>query len=290
MAAKIRNFNCTYSNSVGVSAEVTDGLGLEFPDAYRHRDTMAVLAKAIEEHDGAGFCLLPFCRTVEVEAMGADINYGDANQGPRARNPICETSADLLALPEIDFSTGRVREVLEACRLLEQEGETVCLEIVGPFTMLTALMEARKVFKMWRKEREAALQVMGKLGAQLLRYVDEAREAGVDIITYSDSAGSLDILGPRVMEEATREFTYGFVKELQEHIDDQMIVQLCPKFAFALLDTGLAEVKVHDFGEKVDFLDAMLALRGKAKILGQACIKDIGVSIGSGHVQELVLL
>ena len=57
---EIREYKCTYSNSVGISAEVTYGLGLDFPDAYMHSETMQVLSKAIKEHDGASFCLLFF--------------------------------------------------------------------------------------------------------------------------------------------------------------------------------------------------------------------------------------
>ena len=103
---EIREYKCTYSNSVGISAEVTAGLDLEFPDAYMHSETMQVLARAIKEHDNADFCLLPFCRTVEAEAMGAVLNYGDANTGPRAKDPICETCDDVLALPAADVTKG----------------------------------------------------------------------------------------------------------------------------------------------------------------------------------------
>ena len=85
----IREFKCTYSNSVGICDEVTSGLGLEFPDAYMHSGTMQTLAKAIKAHDDSDFVLLPFCRTVEAEAMGAVLNYGDSNTGPRAKDPIC---------------------------------------------------------------------------------------------------------------------------------------------------------------------------------------------------------
>ena len=141
---EIREYKCTYSNSVGISAEVTSGLGLEFPDAYMHSETMQILSKAIKEHDGADFCLLPFCRTVEAEAMGAILNYGDANTGPRAKDPICSTCDDVLALPDVDVTKGRMAEVLDACAKMKAEGETVCLEVTGPFTMLNALMEPRR--------------------------------------------------------------------------------------------------------------------------------------------------
>ena len=286
---RIRDFHCDYSNSVGVSAEVTSGLGLDFPDAYKHAETMAKLALAIKEHDNEGFCLLPFCRTVEMEAVGGNVNYGDANTGPRSAAPICETPEDFLALPDIDFSSGRVREVLEACRMLANAGEHVCLEIVGPWTQMQSLMESRKVIKMQRKQPEKTVEVMNKIGDQLLRYVDEARDCGVEIITYSDSAGSLEILSPKLMEWSTREFTYPFMKKLVEHIDDTMVLQLCPKFAYALIDTGLADVVVHDLGEKVDFFEAILQLRGQRKIVGQACIKNTGVAIANGKIRELVL-
>ncbi len=165
---EIREYKCTYSNSVGISAEVTAGLGLEFPDAYMHSETMQVLARAIKEHDNADFCLLPFCRTVEAEAMGAVLNYGDANTGPRAKDPICETCDDVLALPAADVTKGRMAEVIDACRALKEQGETVCLEVTGPFTILQALMEPRKVFRAYRKDHDGIVKVMSKLSDDLL--------------------------------------------------------------------------------------------------------------------------
>ena len=288
-AKKIRDFRCTYANSVGVSPEVTQGLDLEFPDAYCHRDTMATLSLAIKEHDGANFCLLPFCRTVEVEAMGGNVKLGDAKSCPRAADPVCESYEDFMALPDIDFSQGRIREVLEACRILKQRGETVCLEIVGPWTMMQSLMDAAKVFKMFRKQPDQAVEVMWKLAGQLLPYVDEARECGVDVITLSDSAGTLSILGPRVMEKSMLLFMADFVRALDERIGGSMVLQLCPKIAYALIDTGCAEVKIHDLGESVDFLEALLRLRGEARIVGQTCIKYVGVRVLNGKIRELVM-
>lgn len=286
---KIRNFKCGYANSVGVSAEVTGALDMAFPDAYKHRDTMAAISRAVKEHDGANFCLLPFCRTVETEAVGGNVNFGDANTGPRAAAPICETADDFLALPDIDFSSGRIREVLEACRMLADEGEHVCLEIVGPWTQMQNLMEARSVVKMNRKQPDVMLQIMNKIGDQLVRYVEEAKACGVEIVVYSDSAGTLDILSPKIMEQTTRDFTHGFMKRLAGAIDDNMVIQLCPKIAYALVDVGVAEMKIHDMGGRIDFLEACLKLRGTAKILGQTCVKYTGATIVNGKIREIAL-
>lgn len=83
--AKIKDFQCTYDNSAGISGEVTKNLGLTFPEAYLHWDTMAALSKALKEFDKAAFCELPFCHTVEAEAMGGIVNYGNEVAGPRAK-------------------------------------------------------------------------------------------------------------------------------------------------------------------------------------------------------------
>lgn len=287
--ADIREFKCTYSNSVGISAETTAGLGLEFPDAYMHSGTMQTLAKAIKEHDNADFVLLPFCRTVEAEAMGAILNYGDANTGPRAKDPICANIDEVLALPPIDFGKMRVHEVLDACRSFREQGETVCLEVTGPFTILNALMEPRLVFKAYRKDREKMKLVFDKFADELIRYIQEGKKSGVDVFIFSDSAGSLDILGPKFLTNAVEDFYDPFMRRVSEIMDETCIFLLCPKFTYALVDTDHAEFREHQMEPGIDFLRAMLSLKGKAKIAGQVCIKNVGVKLANGKFREIVM-
>lgn len=85
----IKDFNCTYDNSAGIRSEVTEGLGLTFPDAYTHCDTMVTLSKMLKEKDKAVICELPFCHTLEAEAMGGIINLGNEIAGPRAGGYVC---------------------------------------------------------------------------------------------------------------------------------------------------------------------------------------------------------
>lgn len=287
--ADIREFKCTYSNSVGICDEVTKGLGLEFPDAYMHSDTMQILAKAIKEHDNSDFVLLPFCRTVEAESFGAILNYGDSNTGPRAKDPICTNMEEVLALPEIDFGKNRIHEVLEACAAMKVEGETVCLEITGPFTQLNALMESSLVFKAYRKDRDTFRQVLDQFSSELIRYIEKGKKAGVDVFIFSDSAGALDILGPKFLTNAVEDFYYPFLKKVSDVIDEKCIFLLCPKFTYAVIDTGHAEFREHQLEPGIDFLQAMLNMKGSAKIAGQVCIKNVGVKLSNGIFREIVL-
>ncbi|MFR8545799.1 MAG: uroporphyrinogen decarboxylase family protein, partial [[Clostridium] scindens] len=105
---EIKDFQCTYDNSAGINEEVTRELDLKFPDAYMQHETMAALSKALKRHDGASFCELPFCHTVEAEAMGGIINYGNEKTGPRAKEYICTSPEELLELPAMNLQEGRI--------------------------------------------------------------------------------------------------------------------------------------------------------------------------------------
>ena len=130
----IQDFQCTYRNVSGIRKEVTERTNLTFPDAYKHAETMAELSEILRQCDQTPFCELPFCHTVEAEAMGGIINYGNEKTGPRAGEYLCSDMEEILKLPEIDFEKGRIREVLKACRLLHEKGEHIVFEVSGPLT------------------------------------------------------------------------------------------------------------------------------------------------------------
>lgn len=288
--AEIKDFNCTYDNSAGISKEVTAGLELTFPDAYLHWDTMAKLSKALKEHDGAAFCELPFCHTIEAEAMGGIINYGNEMTGPRAKEYICTTPEELLELPQIDLTKGRIYEVLLACRALKEQGEHVVLEVSGPFTILNVLIDAKYVFKGMRKKPEVMKEVFWKLGREILRFMKEAKKYGVEMISYADSSGGLNILGPKMAGQVVEDFTYEFLKQVEELADEETIILLCPKTTFALLGTGHACFRDLSVPEGTRYGEACIMMRGKAKIAGQMCIKNIEYRLESGIFKEVKLL
>lgn len=65
---------------------------------------------------------------------------------------------------EIDFSTGRIYEVLEACRILVEKGENVVLDVAGPFTVMNVLIDPVHIFKAMRKKPELMKEVFWRLG------------------------------------------------------------------------------------------------------------------------------
>lgn len=285
----IKDFKCTYDNSAGISGEVTKDLDLTFPDAYKHCDTMVTLAEALKKTDGAPFCELPFCHTVEAEAMGGIVNYGNDKTGPRAKEYICTKPEELLELQSMDFSSGRIHELLLACQKLRLKGENVVLEVAGPFTVLNVLIDAKYVFKGMRKQPELMKEVFWKIGRELLKYIEEAQKYGVNMISYADSSGGVNILGPKMAEQVVEDFTYDFLKEVEKLIGDDMVVMLCPKTTFALLGTDRAEFVDVKLPEPMRYGEACAWMIGKTKFLGQMCIKNINYTLDNGICKSVRL-
>ncbi|MEF9839985.1 MAG: uroporphyrinogen decarboxylase family protein [Lachnospiraceae bacterium] len=286
---EMRDFKCTYGNSAGINEEVTKGLGLQFPDVHMHCDTMVQLSKALKKHDGASFCLLPFCHTVEAEALGGSINYGNDITGPRAKDYICSTVEEVLELPEIDLTKGRIHEVLLACQELRQQGEHVILEVSGPFTILNVLIDATYVFKGMRKKPEVMKKVFWKLGTEILKFIEEAKKYGVDMISYADSSGGLNILGPKMSEQVVEEFTYDFLIKVEEKVDNQMLVLLCPKTTYALIGTEKAVFKERQLSQPMSYGEGCIEMIGKARFAGQMCINNVGYQLKNGKFKEVKL-
>lgn len=285
----IKDFKCTYDNASENSPEVAKALGLAFPDAYLHADTMAALSKANKEKEGNTMCILPFCHTVEAEAMGGIITLGNEVAGPRAKEYVYSNYEELANLPSIDFSKGRIKEVLLACQQLREQGEHVVLEVSGPITLLNVLIDTKHIFKGMRKNPEFMKQVFWKVGEEILRYVEEAKKHGVDMISYADSAGGLNILGPKMAEQMVEDFTYEFLKKLRTFADDHTLIMLRPKTTFALLGTEKAELVDVPVSGEVPYGKGCIEVIGKAKIVGQQCIKNVGYVLKTGTIKEVVL-
>ena len=286
---KIADFHCTYDFSAGISKEAVKDTGLKFPETHQSWDRMAELALVLKNFEGATFCELPFCHTLEGEALGGIINYGDENSGPRTKEYICATVEELLSLPEIDYTRGRISEVLQACKYLKEKGEDVILDISGPFTILNVLMETRLIFKFLRKDPEGIQAVFDKLRLETLRFVEAGRRAGVCMFSYADAAGGLNILGPRLAEQVVETYTYPLFKEIEKNLDDGAIFLLCPKTAYALLGTERAVWKDIPLDGPCRFSEGCKKAIGQAKFVGQMCIKNKGFRLDKGIIKTIEL-
>lgn len=287
---KIRDFKCTYRSLPEIDEDVIKELNLTFPEAYMQSDMMVKLAKELKKKEHTPYCELPFCHTVEAEAMGGNVQMGNGKVGPRAGDYICKDIESLLSLPKIDFAKGRIHEGLIACRKLREQGEHVVFDISGPFTILNVLVDSRYIFKGMRRQPEVMRQIFGKLGNQILEYMFLAQKYGADMISYADSSGGVNILGPQMMEDITVNFTYPLLKEAERLANDNTLILLCPKTTLALLGTGKAELVDYRLNKTIGYAQACIDMVGKAKFAGQMCIRNVDYQLNNGIFKEVKLL
>ena len=112
----------------------------------------------------------------------------------------------------------------------------------------------------------------------------------VDLISYADSSGGVNILGPKMAEQVVEDFTFEFLKKAEALADDKTMILLCPKTSFALLGTGHAKFKDYLIDSGTHYGEACIQMVGKAKFAGQMCIKNVGYQLESGIFKELQLI
>lgn len=287
---KIKDYRCTYDT---ISSSVPTLIGsyqLPLPEAYQKKEYLTELAKAVQKEASQSFCTLPFCHTLEGEALGGMVNYGDTKNGPRTKAYICQSLSEVLKLPSIDIKNGRMSETLGAAQQLRSEGYEVVWNLSGPFTILNVLTDPTNIFRGLRKEPELLAEVCNKLGYELLRIVEAAEGFGVHLFSYADSAGGVNILGPRLAEQVVRTFTYDFMKQIEAAVREDTLIFLCPKTALALTGMECAEWVSHVFPSDSTYADAAIQLCNKITFTGQTCIKNQKLFSKGSVLKELKLL
>ncbi len=290
MVQKFVDYKCKRANASGFNEKTITDLQLEFPKSYNEAGIMTAISIAIKKEEESPVCLLPFCHTVEAETLGGIINLSDGKFGPRAATYAYNSVEELLHLPDIDFNQGRIGEVLKACQMIKSQGETVVLEVSGFFTILNSLIDVTKIFKAWRKNAELVDKIFSFLAENLYSFIEEAKKAGVAMVSYADPAGSVNIIGPKYTELVAREFTVPFLKKTAALADDNFIIHLCPKTSLVLLSLGIAERKTMDLSRRINYIEACLKAIGREKIIGQACIKDTQAVLNHGKITSLQLV
>ncbi len=280
----IRDYNCIYNSG---TEDIPQDTQLDFPEVHLRAEPMAKLSVEIKQNNNAAACTLPFCHTAEADALGAAINYGDKNNGPRVREYVCSTIDDLLALDKIDYSIGRMKEILSACVILKQSGENVIFQVTGPFTLLGSLIDMTKIFRFLRKEPEKMKAVFDKTADIIIETMDAAQKAGADIISYADPAGGVNIIGPKLAEQIAYDFTLPMLEKADEELAKNVIIYLCPKTAYSLIDTNLAQTEVIECEQSASYMEKCLANKGKIRFTGYKCLKSKGN--GGNNLQYLTL-
>lgn len=239
-----------------VTAELMDVCGTALPDAHSDAKAMAALAKAVSDYHCFENVGVPFCMTVEAEAMGAKVDMGSRMYEPHVKECVLESVCEMEKLVPMDLSKGRAKVVLDAISALKAQCPDVPVigNLTGPVSTAMSLMDPTVFCRELRKKNSQAHDYMNFITEQLLRFGLAQIEAGADVITISDPSGTGEILGPKYFGE----FAVPCLNRLVDAFREKgvgTIVHICGQMNTVYAQ--MAEVRSHALS-----FDAIVSMRG----------------------------
>lgn len=211
-----------------ITTDLMDVCGITWPEAHTDAEMMAKLALASYEHGCFENVGVPFCMTVEAEAMGAEVTMGTRNFEPHVTAYAADSVKDWKKLGRADMNKGRAKVVLDSIRILKGMNLSVPIigNLVGPISTASSVVDPVPFYKELRKNREDAHAFMTFVTEQLIEFANAMIEAGADVIAISDPSGTGEILGPKFFEE----YAVKYLNMLLDGIENKnagTIVHIC---------------------------------------------------------------
>lgn len=211
-----------------LTAQLMELAGAYWPAAHTDPQIMAKLASATYTNrlfDNIG---VPFCMTVEAEAMGAKTDLGDVYTEPRVTEYAITSVDGWQELKPMDMTVGRAKTVLEAIALIKQEHPDAAIigNLTGPISTASSAADANYFYRDLRKKKEAAHALVDFVTNQLVAFGKAQIEAGAEFIAISDPSGTGEILGPKLFEEYALPALNRLCRELKP-LCKGVIVHIC---------------------------------------------------------------
>ncbi len=201
-----------------------------WPDAHTDVDMMSGLAKSVYEYGMFENYGVPFCMTVEVEAMGAKVDLGNTKFEPRVISYVLDGVSDFNKLKRLDVNSGRAKVSVEVINRLKNNNDKVPIigNLSGPISVASSLIEPVNFYKELRREKEDAHRFIDFVTDQIITFGIAQIEAGADVITISDPSGTGEILGPKYFDEYAVKYLNKLIDGLREANEKiPVIVHIC---------------------------------------------------------------
>lgn len=278
-------FICSNDDNESIPETIRQKLGLTFRDVHCDGGRMALLSQNMKAYNKDTICRVPFSNTVEAESLGAGVKFSEDNLQARIGEYRINDIRDVYGLKGMDFESKSIRSTINAVGHLKDMGETVCLQVEGPFTIASQLMESTLFYKSLLKEKEAMEYLFGIIQAGILEYVELAVSSGASVISYADPAGTLDILGPAMYKRSSGPLNCGILGKIAESLENA-VVHVCGRTSSSLEMGGFA--KKHPLSLKAgqsygEGLIEMITSHPETKLFGNGCIKRSPMSV-SGNI------
>ena len=187
-----------------VCREVGQNSAPVWRDAHTRPAIMAKVAVDLQEASGFENLGVPFCMTVETEALGGKIDYGDYATEPRVTGYVLNAPGELNRLVFKGTHTGgRMPVVLEAISILKQQKKDLPIvgNLTGPVSLATSLMDPNVFLRLMVKDKPFVRELMRFCTEVIAAFGEAQVRAGADVISIGDPTASGEIVGPQFFQE-----------------------------------------------------------------------------------------
>jgi [methyl-Co(III) methanol-specific corrinoid protein]:coenzyme M methyltransferase len=239
--------------------ELMEAAECGWPEAHVDSTKMAQLTLAANRLAGIENVGVPFCMTVEAEAMGARIDLGSQGSEPNVAVYPMDTVADIDRLSQIDVTAGRAGVCVNAVRILRKEAPQtpVFANLTGPVSLATSLVDPLIFYRALIKNKESAHKLMSIVNQTLVRFGSALIEAGAEVVCIADPSASGELMGKRSFSEFALPYINDLVVYFREKYAVPAIVHICGKVQS--LGTALSEIAAESIS--VDSVVSMKMLR-----------------------------
>jgi len=250
-----------------VTVECMEETGIYWPDGHKDPEKMAKLSASVYKLTGLEVAGVPYCLTVEAEALGCQIMWSEEIDAiPQVLRTPYKTPAEV-EIPSDFLSLKRAPVLLKAVKILKQNVGNelpIVAGVTGPFSLAGHLFGIENLLR-WividPLKVQEAVDKASEVGASFGRAL---YEAGVDVVLIADPSASSNLISPKTFK--------GFVKpaisRIVEAVGGITFLHICGNanpILMEMADTGVNSISID---ENVDVQRAKALLGGKVKIAG----------------------
>ena len=133
------------------------------------------------------------------------------------------------------------------------------------------------------------VNILNNIVESLAEYTIEAIKKGVNIISYADPEGVMEIVGEKFYKEISGLATYKYLKKIEPYLKN-VLVHICGKTSYSLQKAGYIVAKTYRVEEEKEYMELLFdyAKDKKFKFVGHSCIHTKKLTVPIIKKLELV--
>ena len=209
--------------------EVMKKHGHTLPEGHSDAHIMSELAQDVQDDTGFENFGIPFCMTVEAEALGSGINFGSLECEPKIAKEIYPSvKAVAYKEPEAIVKSARANTVFQAIHEISRRQPEVPVigSITGPLSTAASVVDPMTFLKELRKAKDEAHRFVDYVTDELIAYARHMADNGAQVISIADPTATGEILGPKMFGDYAVPYINKLVDAVHE-LNLPVIVHIC---------------------------------------------------------------